>query len=355
MILRNGKCRILISFIITVLLPAQSALPVPAQAQNAEPQEFLRKFIHLEASDFAALDKGSPLAKMLVSTQPTEVAPFGIIRVRISRDRFLEKYRDIENFKKGKEVIQIGKFHSPPRIEDLQPLTLDSSEIESLRKCRNGDCAIKASAAMIDRFQKEINWSAPDHAAQALATYRSMLLEYVHEYLRAGNSALMVYADKKNPVSLPEELESLLQASLYLGQYLPEFKTYLAEYPKETLKNSEDFLYWSKESFGYKTVVSITHVTILLPSPGATVIASKQIYANHYFVGSLGLAAFVEAPQQAGGAGSYLMYLNRSRVDLIQGFFSAVLRYFVKRRVLDGLDKYLHVIKERLESDIRQP
>ncbi len=355
MILQNRKCKVLISFIITILLPAQSTLPAPSQTESAEPQEFLRKFIHLEASDFATLDKGGALAKMLVSSQPTEVVPFGIIRVRISRNQFLERYRDIENFKKGKEVIQIGRFHSPPRIEDLQPLTLDSSEIESLKKCRSGDCAIKASTEMIDRFQKEINWSAPDHAAQALALYRSMLLAYVHEYLRAGNSALMVYADKKTPASLPEELESLLQASPYLAQYLPEFKQYLAEFPKEPLKDSEDFLYWSKESFGYKTVVSITHVTILLPSPGTTVIASKQIYANHYFVASLGLAAFVESPQQAGGAGSYLMYLNRSRVDVIQGFFSAVLRYFVKRRVLDGMDKYLRVIKERLESDIRQP
>jgi hypothetical protein len=48
-----------------------------------------------------------------------------------------------------------------------------------------------------------------------------------------------------------------------------------------------------------------------------------------------------------------LMYLNRSRADLPLGFFSGLIRYFLRRRVLDGTDKYLRLIKERLESEYR--
>ena len=70
--------------------------------------------------------------------------------------------RDIVNFKKSENVLQIGKFSNPPVWKDLANLTLDPSEIETIRRCRRDSCDFKMSNRMIERFRKEVSWSAPD-------------------------------------------------------------------------------------------------------------------------------------------------------------------------------------------------
>jgi len=327
-----------------------------AQSTPQEPYAFLRKFAHFTESDLSALERGDAVGRILDASAPTEVPPVGAVLVRVRRDFFLEKYRDIESFKKSKEVLQIGRFHSPPRLEDLDALTLDSGDIDSLRKCQIGDCGLKMSAGMIERFRKEVNWSAPDHAAQATALFRRVLFDYVKDYLAQGNAALVTYEDKKAPVPLRDQSGALLQASPYLREYLPELHRHLLEFPKSPLSGAEGFVYWSKEKFGYKPVVSMTHVTIHKPARApatSVVIASKQIYASHYFLGSLGLSACVEKEPSLQPTAVYLLYLNRSRVDLPQGFFSGVIRFFIRRRVRDGLETNLRLTKERLEAAYR--
>jgi hypothetical protein len=253
-------------------------------------------------------------------------------------------------------VLQIGKFHSPPRLEDLDALTLGLDELETLKRCRTGDCGLKMTAEMIERLHKEVNWTAPDWQRLAMSVYRRVLFDYVRGYLEKGPAALAVYHDKPEPLRLADELSSILQASPYLGQYLPELNRYLISFPNGRLPESENFLYWSQEKFGFKPVVSVTHVTICKVARGSAtsyVIVSKQIYADHYFTGSLGSAAFVDKDRQRPGADAYLIYLNRTRVDLLQGLFSGLKRFFIRRRVLDGTDKYLRLVKQRLEDEYR--
>jgi len=97
--------------------------------------------------------------------------------------------------------------------------------------------------------------------------------------------------------------------------------------------------------------VSVTHAVIYRPRPGTAVIASRQLYATHYFIGSLGLAEFEES--DPAGAGAYVMYLNRTRVDLLGGFFGPLIRRIVRRRVQEGMERNLRLVKERLESGYR--
>ncbi len=338
---------------VLILLPLVTAPASFAQGPAEEPGNFLRKHAAFTPAEFGTLEGGQPVSKILDSKSGTEVAPLGVGRVAVPLDFFLDKYRDIANFKKAPEVLQIAKFHTPPVLADLDGLTLERSEIESLRKCRVGDCALKMSAEMIEGLQKGVNWGAQDYEAQVNRVYRQELLDYVRGYLVAGNARLVVYHDKKRPAQLADECASIVTASPYLAEYVPAFRAHLLEFPSPGLQDSEDFLYWSKERFGYKPVVSISHVTIhRLTRAGhnAAVIASKQIYASHYLSASLGLSAFVETGSPAG---AYLVYLNRSRTDLLQGMFSGVIRFFLRRRVLDGLDKYQRLTKEKLERAYR--
>ncbi len=343
-----------IAFCMLLCIPGMTA-GLRAQVQQDPLNSFLRKYAGLSDAQIATVDRGEAITKILDSDRPTDVPPFAVVRVKMSTDFFVGKYRNIETFKKGKEVLQIGKFHSPPRLEDLDGLTLEGSEVEALRKCKVGDCSMKLPANLIERFRKEVDWTSPDHVSQATRVFRNAIVDYVRDYQAKGNTVLVTYADKRNPVKLADEFHSLLQASPYLSENVPDLYAYLEGYPDRRPGSTEDFVYWSKEKFGYKPVISLTHVSMYrLASPNSrpVVIASKQLFASHYFTASLGLTAFAEKVQGDPGGG-YLFYLNRSHVDLPQGFFGGLIRYIVKRRVLDGLDRNLHLIKGRLESEYR--
>lgn len=147
------------------------------------------------------------------------------------------------------------------------------------------------------------------------------------------------------------------RVSPYLYEFVPEFHWYLQEYPRARLSGTEDFIYWSKEKFGLKPVVSLTHVTIYRRKQGSitnTLIASKGIYASHYFDASLGMTGFVHDEGDAGLPVPYLMYLNRSRADALKGGFSGLKRTIVESRARKGLEENMILMKERLESSYRE-
>src|ERR1035437_8151582 len=91
------------------------------------------------------------------------------------------------------------------------------------------------------------------------------------------------------------------------------------------------------------------HVSIYI-QPGQAVIASKQIYASHYFDASLGLTAAIDDPGAAAGPGMYLVHLNRSRIDLLRGFFGGLRRAFLRGGLRDGRRKNLVEVVRKLES-----
>jgi hypothetical protein len=324
---------------------------LPAQTASAEPDSLIQKYIHFSKSDHAALQRGDPAARLIDASDPSEIALFGIVRVKISGRELVDRFRDIAKFKQSKEVLEVGKFHLPPSPEDLESLTLEAEDIQAMKDCRAGDCKLKLGGKMMQLMHTEVDWQAADQQMQATRLYRKTLLEYAASYLERGNDALIQYDDKQVPTRLADETRSILSASPYLHQYAPALLKYLQDFPRAQPPEAENLLYWSKEKFGFKAVISITHVTIYRPAGSPwSFIASKQIYADHYFQGSLGLTMFLDSPQTGSASSGFLMYLNRSRVDVGGGIFRGLLRFFVKRRVLDGLDKYLRLVKGRLES-----
>jgi hypothetical protein len=57
----------------------------------------------------------------------------------------------------------------------------------------------------------------------------------------------------------------------------------LIRFPHAASSADETFLYWSQESVGLKTLLSVTHVAIFPAAPDRpTVIASNGIYSSHY-------------------------------------------------------------------------
>jgi hypothetical protein len=81
-------------------------------------------------------------------------------------------------------------------------------------------------------------------------------------------------------------------------------------------------------------------------------IASKGIYADHYYETSLGLTGFFHS-QSSQPIRSYLIYINRSRADALYGPFAGIKRSLISGRLLDGARKSMEAIKQKLETEYK--
>jgi hypothetical protein len=324
-----------------------------ASAQNslAEFHKILSEKAAFDQVDFAALDQGETVVRLLPARDKREVAVCGLISLRVPAEVFLHSFLESMARKSNPAILEIGRFSSAPTLDDLQGLTIENRDLDDLKECIVGDCRIKLSATMIERFRKEMDWEAPDYRIRATQLFRVMLLDYVRDYLARGDAALIEYHDKSKEVSLAEEQRALMASSTYINNVLPEFPQHLKGSPKSRISIVENALVWSKIKFGLKPVIAINHI-IVYKREHATgprvLIASKQIYANHYFDSSLALTAFVNIP--GASPASYLFYENRSRADGLEGAFSKIKRGIVENRAVDGLKTILETSKANLNA-----
>ena len=323
---------------LLVCLGTSTAL---AQTSFTEFQKVLVQKAAFEQTDFATLSREQPVARLVPVSDKREVAVSGLVNVRASAEDFLRSYREGMTRKNNAAILEIGSFAKEPSLADLQNLTVDVQDIEDLKECVVGECQVKLSAAMIERFRREIDWQAPDYQLKVTNLFKQLLLDYVRDYRNRGNAALIQYNDKRDEVSVAAEHRALTGASSYVNDLLGN--------KQSGLQVVEDAIVWSKIKFGLKPVIAINHITIYRRNGdvGAqAVVASKQIYANHYFNAFLALTAFVNVPD----SGAYLVYENRSRADGLEGPFSKIKRGIVEKKALEGLKNILAHSKASLDG-----
>jgi hypothetical protein len=312
-----------------------------------EPQAFLRTVAGFSSSDLAALERGEPIAKVL-GTERREVAVVGAIRIKAPRERLFDRYRDV-SILRGEVVLEVGKFSESPRAEDLQGLTVEDYDLESIRDCKPGDCGVRVSAETMARFAREVNWRAADWRQQAGSLWRRVLAEYAAAYRTTG--ALGDYRNKAAPLSVAEEFGVLFDQSRYFWSTAPEFFAYLQDFPRVQLPGAEDILYWKRDNIGLRPVTSITHLTLYMPPSAAShpkrpaLIGTKQIYAAHYFDAGLGLTLAFD--DNAGGF--YMLSVNRARTRSLQSFMRSIVRSMVLRRSRDAMEQILRSTRQALE------
>ena len=64
----------------------------------------------------------------------------------------------------------------------------------------------------------------------------------------------------------------------------------------------------------------------------------------------MGLTAALDDPGKASAPGMYLVYLNRSRIDFLSGFFGGLRRALARGRLRDGMRENLAGAVRKLES-----
>lgn len=333
---------------------AAAGLAVSA-SPSAESRDGARPFI-IEAFGFSPaeldqVDRGQVVARTLTVKDPHEIATIGLVRLRMTPDFYIGRLRDIVRFKQSDQVLQIGRFSASPHADDLAGLTLDESDIRDLRRCRVGDCGLQLSAPAIERLRTGVNWGRPDAAVHANRLMRQILAEYAAAYLQGGDAASMTYADERPGVNVGRAFRAFGDAGIAAWHPFPALHRHLHEFPARGPEATDDIVYWSKEKVARRTVASITHLAIARTdtSPADYAVASKQIYATHYYEASLGLTVVVGRSDVA--AATYVVYVNRSRIDVLGGLLGGVSRRIISSRARGTVADHLAQLQTRLEPE----
>lgn len=314
---------------------------------GADPFAFFEPSVSLTADERKRLDTGGNIARV-VPAQEHDIAVFAAVPVNVGGDRLVAWVRRIEALKKTSYVLAIRRVSDPVRLEDFDSLTVEAGDLEDIHDCRPGKCALKLTAAEIETFQNTIREHGAGWKPAVEAAFRKVMLQRIQTYLAKGHDGFSDIRDVSPPHSPATAFAGVLRRSEFLTRQLPQLGAHLGKAPAHTA-GIESFVYWSKELFSRKTVISATEVSIVRPDREGlpeVVIGSKQIFATHYMDASLGVTAIV----RDGSSKRYLTYLNRTDVDVVGGFFGGLVRSILQRRLRNEAPGILIALRERLES-----
>lgn len=310
---------------------------------------FFAPTVRVSAADRARLDGGEVIARVLPADDG-HLAFFAASRLKARPDSLIEWTRAIDRLKHGPLVLNVGRFSADIRDHDLDTLTLDNDEVESLKRCRIGGCDFKLAAAEISELQEVLRAAGTGWREAAQRQFRRILIARVRLHRDRGLLALPPYADHGGRMSVGEAFSAMTARSPYLTRTSPDVINSLLAPRRSPPPDNEAFYYWSRERYGAgKTVVSITYVQLRgsagVDPPALTV--STSLYASHYVDGALGVTAVVCDEE---GDACYLAYVNRTRIDLLGGIFGAFKRAVIEDRINSDGPALLRRVIRRLES-----
>jgi hypothetical protein len=313
-------------------------------------EQYLLRTAGFTKPELDTLEGGKVIARVMPGTSDTEVMVVAAVKIRATREQVLSYYGQMIAYVDGTITTGFGRFSNPPTPADVKSLSLNADDLAQLRSCKPGDCDLRIGGTALHTLRTSIDWKAPDAAAQANARVREVIVKYMSAYMKSGDEALVTYNDRAEPVSLRQQWQAILAASPYFQQYSAPLRDYLTQYPRQKLPGARDVLYWVQEDYtGLKPVLSLVHGVIYQDPARSdrTVVVQKQLYASHYYDGSLAVAAVV------GGAGpspvTYLVYANRSRGDLLKGGFGGLRRTAASNQAKSAAEQTLGTIQTVLE------
>jgi len=338
---------LVVALVLTSEAGPASQTPAPASFP-ARFDRYLSAVIRPTARDRSRLLAGDPFTKLFDSDDVSEIAVFGAVWIHASPEQYVAAVRDIETYERGGAFHTTKRISDPPRLEDFDALTLSPAEVRDLRNCRVGDCKLKLDRATLDAVRTRVDFTKPTATGDAEAVIREHLFDEAAAYRAGGNAALPVYQDDARPRSVASEFEAMLGRMPEFTDWLPDLRAYLRGYPEATLPGAVDFLYWQNVSFGLKPTIRMSHV-VIYRGPSGTVVASKMLYASHYF--RTGLEIRVLVPDPARGPGFWFVTVNSTRSDGLTGFIGFLLRGHVRSGVQKGALSVLVATKRKFEAE----
>jgi hypothetical protein len=131
----------------------------------------------------------------------------------------------------------------------------------------------------------------------------------------------------------------MLRDSTQIFRVAPALATFLLDYPRASLPGEANAIYWAVDLLPHvRPVVRVMHQVSYTPAElsGATVVAAKQLYADHYFEAGLEVLTTVDDSVSGfagSGHGSVVVVLRHYRFDHLSSGGLLNLR----GRVIDGM------------------
>ncbi len=331
------------------LLSIAAAVLAGSQTPSVERAfAFVQPWVQFDDGAQRILAQGG-VAVETVQVASDEVAAVGAARVDATGPDLLRAVQHIAALRAGPEVEAVDRFSTPPRLSDLDDLTLDARDLDAIRTCRPGDCDVKLSDESMARLRALA--VGRDWEDKVQRGFRALVLERVQAYLSGGLAALPSHHDHDDPVEPAAAFLEALDRTPFLARAVPRLAQYLKGPPADAPPGVDWFVYWSKERFGNKNMVRVVHLTLVAPPPGDgrpdALVVGKQILATHYLDAFLDVTAIVSA---GGTSPRYLLYYNRSRVDFLGGFFGPFKRAIAGGRITGDLRTLLERTRHRLED-----
>lgn len=331
------------------LIPVLFALILLAPLNaGSNPFAFFHPTVVLTPGDRDSLESGRPIVRFLQATGH-EVGAFTAIALppAVTVDRAAAWMRRVELMRENRYVIASQRLSTPARIEDFDRVALDDEELDEIRGCAPGRCGVKLSAADLKSLTAIARTGGTEWKSRVQQAYREMLLRRVLAFTAGGFAALDDLVDKKRPSSPAAAFAPLVAHTAFLGDRAPELARRLLHCAADPPPGGESFMYWSKERLGGRPVIAVTHV-VLLPPNGAgspLLMVGAQVYASHYLDATLTVTAFL---QDQPASRPYFVYLHRSSVDLLGGFWGGFARSIIESRARKDGPVILNGIAERL-------
>jgi hypothetical protein len=244
-----------------------------------------------------------------------------------------------------------------PTPADLQHVSFEERSLD-LRSCQPGDCPVRLSAEDISRFHKEVNWNGADWRNQSARVWREVLARYAASYLSNGRRALPDYVNKREALSVASEVSLLTSEYGFVASYSPELAAYLRDFGGKPPAGTQHMLYWTKEDFGIRPIFRISHQVIqqVAGATPSTLIATNQVYADHYLDAALTVTVALEsggaAPAAAARAGDfYMISVSRARTRSLSGLLRRFARSTVENRSREAMRRILTSTKAAIETN----
>jgi hypothetical protein len=311
---------------------------------------FFHPTVVLSPADLARLSGGAPLVRFLPASG-CDVGAFTAIAVSptVTVDRATAWMRQVELLRQNRYVIASQRLTSPPRLSDFDRLVLDDDDLDEIRQCVPGRCGVKLTGADIKYLTDVAATAGSDWKPHLQQAFRRMLLRRVSSFAAGGLPALDDIVDKKRPSSPAGAMGLLLEHTAFLDDRLPDLASQFVG-SNGSDADRETFMYWSKERLGGKPVITVTHMTLMADRARIrppVLMVGTQVYASHYLDASLTVTAFVQDSPASRG---YFVYLHRSSVDLLGGFWGGIARSMIESRVRKDGPAILRAISERLAN-----
>jgi hypothetical protein len=282
-----------------------------------------------------------------------ELALFVGSTIRTDARSFVGEIGRNERVWSGKHVRHVRRFSTPPQIENVANLALESGDLNALRRCKPGDCDIKLSEPEIARVRAAIAGAPTSWQAAAQDEFRRIVLDRAATYLAQGHRGFQPYVDKSASLDPQRAFEDVIRQMPLVTRRLPFLVSYFDEYPKASRPQIQSFLFWMETTYTPKPTIQVIHAVTLRPaqsdsSAPEVIVAWRQIYATHYINALVSISALVRDDRDP--SRRFLVYVNRSKLDALGGWLRGVKRHFVESRVRDSAEALFEAQRQQIEG-----